>query len=100
MSCTGSFITAPLGLRPERVRADDTRGPLPYGVGSDASATSDGPGVQLERAFLPRGERGVEDIERVERLDPVNEVVLTEAVQRPHREPAGVDRRALLEQRL
>src|SRR5262249_58999570 len=59
-----------------------------------------GPGVELERTGPPRRERGVEDVLRVERLNPVDEVLLAEPVQGTHREPAGVDLRALLEERL
>src|SRR5581483_911197 len=48
----------------------------------------------------PGGERRVEDVERVEGPDPLDEVVLPEPVQRAHGEPAGVDRRPFLEERL
>src|SRR6516164_10624254 len=61
---------------------------------------SHGPGVELESPGPPRGEGGVQDVERVERLHPVDQVLLAEAVQRAHGEPAGVDRGALLEQGL
>src|SRR3974390_1849986 len=74
-------------------------------IGSSRTAlpgqqSSDGPGVELEGARPPGGEGGVEDVQRVERLDPVDEVFLAEAVQGPHREPAGVDRRPLLQEGL
>src|SRR5215468_10138369 len=61
---------------------------------------SHGPGVELEGSGPPRRERGVEDVQRVERLHPVDEVLLAETVQGAHREPARVDLRALLEERL
>src|SRR5450631_4940653 len=60
----------------------------------------DRPRVELEGAGPPGGQGRVEDVERAEGLDAVDEVFLTEAVQGAHREPAGVDRGALLEQRL
>src|SRR5919205_2570386 len=58
-----------------------------------------GPGVELERAVAPGGQGRVEHVERVERLDPVEQEVLREAVQRAAREAAGVDRPALLDER-
>src|ERR687886_1066638 len=60
---------------------------------------SDRPGVELERLVAPGRQRGVEHVERVERLDAVEQEVLREPVQRAAREPAGVDRAALLEER-
>src|SRR3954452_20300969 len=60
---------------------------------------SDGPGVELERLVPPGRQRRVEHVERVERLDPVEQEVLREAVQRAAREAAGVDRPALLDER-
>src|SRR5919199_511867 len=60
---------------------------------------SHGPGVELEGAVPPRGEGGVQHVQRVERLDALHEEVLREAVQRAAREPAGVDGPALLEER-
>src|SRR5207247_8509278 len=61
---------------------------------------SDRPRVELEGAGPPRGQGRVEDVKRAEGLDAVDEILLAEAVQRAHGEPAGVDRGALLEQRL
>src|SRR3954470_20187134 len=63
---------------------------------SSTSIALDGPGVQLERLVAPRGERGIEDVERMERLDARHEVVLREAIQRAGGEAAGVDVAALL----
>src|SRR6266851_6379928 len=61
---------------------------------------SDRPGVELEGTGAPGGQGGVEDVQRAEGPDPVDEVLLAEPVQGAHGEPAGVDRGALLEQRL
>src|SRR5919109_3598555 len=62
-------------------------------------ARSDRPRVELERALAPCGERRVEHVERVEGLDAVEQEVLRETVERPAREPARVDRAALLDER-
>src|SRR5260370_24197990 len=61
---------------------------------------SDRPGVELEGTGSPGGQSGVEDVQRAEGPDPVDQVLLAEPVQGAHGEPAGVDRGALLEQRL
>src|SRR5262249_47479001 len=75
--------------------------PCGYGVtGGTRAQPSHGPRVELEGTSPPRGERGVEDVPWVERLDPVDEVLLAEPVQGAHGEAARVDLRALLEQRL
>src|SRR3954449_5346776 len=58
-----------------------------------------GPGVELERPVAPGGQRRVEYVERVERLDAVEQEVLREAVQRAAREAAGVHGPALLDER-
>src|ERR1044072_5922467 len=55
-----------------------------------------GPGVELERLLAPGGQRGVEHVERVDRLDARHEVRLGEAVERAGREATGVDLAALL----
>src|SRR5262245_11435677 len=60
---------------------------------------SHGPGVELEGTRPPRGEGRVEDVLWVERLHAVDEVFLAEPVEGAHGEAAGVDRRALLEER-
>src|SRR3954468_11190052 len=54
-----------------------------------------GAGVELERPVAPGRQRRVEHVERVERLDAVEEEVLREPVQRAAREAAGGDRPAL-----
>src|SRR5437773_265052 len=54
--------------------------------GTPCRQTSYGPGVELEGAGPPRREGGVEDVQRVERLHPVDEVLLAEPVQGPHGE--------------
>src|SRR5213080_4886130 len=59
-----------------------------------------GPGVQLESLLPPGAQRGVEDVERVERRDALHEEVLGEAVERAAGEAAGVDRAPLVEERL
>src|SRR3954447_26382423 len=63
---------------------------------SSTTTALDGPGVQLERLVAPRGQRGVEHVERVKRLDARHEVVLREAVERARGEAAGVDLAALV----
>src|SRR4051794_13156641 len=57
-----------------------------------------GPGVELERPVAPGRQRRVEHVERVERLDPVEQEVLREAVQRAAGEAAGIDGAALLDE--
>src|SRR5579859_7638949 len=42
---------------------------------------SDRPGVELEGTGSPGGQGGVEDVQRAEGLDPVDEVLLAEPVQ-------------------
>src|SRR3954447_1778472 len=63
---------------------------------SSTTTALDRPGVQLEGLVAPRGQRGVEHVERMERLDARHEVLLREAVQRAGGEAAGVDVAALL----
>src|SRR5579875_1171853 len=70
------------------------RGPGP------ARGPLDRPGVELERPLPPGGQGRVQHVERVEGLDPFDQVVLSEAVQGPHRESAGVDVGAFLEKGL
>src|SRR5262249_57225995 len=60
---------------------------------------SHGPGVELEGTRPPRGEGRVEDVPWVERLHAVDKVFLAEPVQGAHGEAAGVDLRALLDER-
>src|SRR5215467_16224162 len=76
------------------VRGDGPARTAPWGQ------RSHGPGVELERTRPPRGEGRVEDVPWVERLHAVDEVFLAEPVQGAHGEPACVDLRALLEERL
>src|SRR5437764_3966846 len=76
-----------------RRRAADGRAP-------ESAVLSDRPGVDLEGAPAPGGEGRVEDVERVERLDPLDQVVFPEPVEGAHGEPAGVDRRPFLEEGL
>src|SRR5437588_97731 len=54
------------------------------------SCRLDRPGVELEGAAAPRGERRVEDVERAEGLHPLDEVVLAVAVESAHGEAARV----------
>src|SRR5215472_7817757 len=86
-----SGVHADQGARPQAQAGTD--GTLGY-------QRSHGPGVELEGPCAPRGERRVEHVQRVESLDAVDEVFLAEPVQGAHGEPACVDLRALLEQRL
>ena len=78
-------------------------GPAPAWAGpmdDEPGALLDRPGVELEGTGPPRGEGRVEHVERVERLDAGDQVVLAEAVEGAHGEPAGVDRRPFLQQGL
>src|SRR5262249_10281958 len=68
--------------------------------GTPGYQRSHGPGVELEGTHPPRGERRVKHVQRVEGLHAVDEVFLAEPVQGAHSEPARVDRRTLLEERL
>src|ERR1041384_3093767 len=63
---------------------------------SSTSTVLHGPGVELEGLLAPRGQRGVEDVQRMERLDAGHEVRLREPGQRAGREATGVDLAALL----
>src|SRR6185437_3151483 len=51
------------------------------GEEQEAQVASDRPRVELEGAGPPRGQGRVEDVERAEGLDAVDEVLLAEAVQ-------------------
>src|SRR5215469_2583151 len=97
-----SWIPSTRGSLPSASRARTGAGPCGYAVtdGTRCARLSHGPRVELEGAGPPRGERGVEDVQRVERLHPVDKVLLAEAIQGAHGEAARVDGRALLEQRL
>src|SRR3954451_1488845 len=63
---------------------------------SSTTTALDRPGVQLERLVAPRGQRGVEHVERVKRLDARHEVVLREAVERAGCEATRVHLAAFL----
>src|SRR5688500_13891880 len=65
---------------------------------SSTSIALDGPGVELERLVAPRGQRGVEHVERMKRLDARHEVRLREPVQGAGREATRVDVAALLDE--
>src|SRR5262249_56159402 len=94
LPCRGFRPCAPHSLpasAPRRVPARDGA----IADGTPGRRVSHGPGVELERAGPPRRERGGEDVLRVERLNPVDEVLLAEPVQGTHRAPAGLDLRPL-----
>src|SRR3954452_14468402 len=66
---------------------------------STSTRTLDRPGVQLEGLLAPGGERGVEDVERVEGLDALHQVRLRHPVERARGEAAREYLAALLEER-
>ena len=77
-------------------RVDDGFGAAPRRHRGDAvqhcaAPRSDRPGVELECVCPPRGQRRIEHVEGMERLDAVHQQVLGEPVQRPGGEPARVD---------
>src|SRR3954449_12276809 len=67
---------------------------------SSTSIALEGPGVELEGLLAPRGQRRVEHVERVKRLDALHQQVLRETVQRARGEAAGEDGAALAHERL
>src|SRR6478735_11342627 len=60
----------------------------------------DGPGLHDQRILATRGEHGVENVERVDRLYTLHHVDLTHAVESGSGEPASIDMAAFVHEGL